>query len=53
MGAVADHLHHDAVMFGDGRANQRIVPGECATHPAGVLLPQPRAALDVGEKNGE
>ena len=34
----------------DGRPGERIVAGERRSHPLGLMLPQPRAALDVGKE---
>jgi hypothetical protein len=53
MRTVADHLDNDAAMRFHCCAHERVVPRECGRHPLGMLLPQLRAALDVGKKNDQ
>ena len=52
MHAVAGHLHDLAVIRLDAGSGERVVPRETGTHPLRMLLPQPRALLDVGEQEG-
>ena len=47
---VAGHLDHCAAVRLDGVSRQRIVEGERLRHPRFILLPQCRAALDIGEE---
>ena len=48
--AVTGHFDDDAAVLLDGLPRQRIVRSECPGHPLAFLLPEPGAALDVGEK---
>ena len=50
--AVAGHLDHHAATSFDCRAAKLVVMRQRGTHPFGRLLPQPGAALDVGEQDG-
>ncbi|MBK7591875.1 MAG: hypothetical protein IPI27_11400 [Betaproteobacteria bacterium] len=47
---VAGGLHHGAPVLLDRRSRQGVVAGERDPHARGRLLPQARAALDVGEE---
>ena len=49
---VAGHLHDGSVVGCDGAADDRVVVRQRGPHPLGLLLPELRAALDVGEKEG-
>jgi hypothetical protein len=51
--AVADHLDDDAAMILDRRARQRIVARQRIGHALRLLFPQPRAAFDIGEEQGD
>jgi hypothetical protein len=48
--AVAGGLHHGAPVLLDRRSRQGVVAGEARPACARRLLPQARAALDVGEE---
>jgi hypothetical protein len=52
MNAIAQHLHDPAAIFGNGRARDRVVARERLAHPLGMLLPQLRTSLDIGEQKG-
>ncbi len=47
---VADRLEHVAARVLDGAAHERVVPRQRRAHRGVVRLPQPRAALDIGEQ---
>ncbi len=49
---VAGRLDHGATVPLDGHAQQVIVLGEGLAHRGRLLLPEPRAPLDVGEQEG-
>ena len=51
--SVATRLEDVAVVIVDALAQQRIVARERGAHRRGVRFPQPRAALDVGEQQGD
>ena len=51
--AVADNLEHAAAVRADGVGQQRVMPLERRLHRVGVLLEEPRRALDVGEQEGD
>ena len=50
--AVARHLDHRAAVALDRPAREGVVPGQRVGHPAGFLLPEAAAALDIGEEKG-
>jgi hypothetical protein len=51
--AVAGGLDDVAVVLGDRRTDDLVVPGQRVAHGVGMLLPQTRRALDVGEQEGD
>src|SRR6267378_4291463 len=53
MYTIACHLHDRAAIAEHGRAGYRVVPRQRRSHPLGFRLPQPGAALDVGEEVGD
>ena len=50
---VAGELDHGAAVHGDGLAQDAVVEVHRRRHGVGVLLPLPRAGLDVGEHEGQ
>ena len=50
---VADGLEDAAVVPLDGFAQESVVASQCGPHRLGALLPEPGAALDVGEEEGD
>jgi hypothetical protein len=50
---IADRLEDVPLVGFDGLAQDGVVVGEGALHGLGVLLPEPGAALDVGEEKGD
>ena len=50
---VAGELDHGAAVRGDGLAQDAVVEVHRRRHGVGVLLPLPRAGLDVGEHEGQ
>ena len=52
MNAVAGRFHDNAAVALHRSFDDRVVSRECPAHLLGLLLPQARAALDVGEQYG-
>src|SRR5208282_1202732 len=50
MDAIAGRLHYHAAMRLHRRPSEMVVARQRPPHPLGLLLPQPAAALDVGEE---
>jgi len=53
MEAVAGRLDDGSPMPLYGCSRNCIMPRKSSPHPFGLLLPQARAALDIGEKKGD
>ena len=51
--AVAGHFHDRSAARCDRRSNERVVARERGLHALRLLLPELRAALDVGEEKGD
>jgi hypothetical protein len=47
---VAGRLDHEAIVRLDGGAHDRIVTGERRPHRLGMLFPEARRALEIGEQ---
>ena len=52
MDPIAGRLDDEASVRFDGLAAERIMTCQRGPHALGLLIPQPRASLDVGEQNG-
>ena len=50
---IADDVEHAAVMRADRAFQQRVMARQRVLHRVGVLLEEPRRALDVGEEEGD
>ena len=53
MDAIPGHFHDRAVVALHCGFRDRVVARQGRTHPFGLLLPQPGAALDIGEQEGD
>ena len=51
--SIAGRLHDGAGVALDGIADDEVVVRQRSRHPIGVLVPQPRAALDVREQDSD
>ena len=47
---IAGRLHHTTVMRRDRSPHDRVVTSERGRHRLGLLFPQPRRALEIGEQ---